>query len=455
MNIKTIAAAMSLAAGAATLAACSNDSTVDSEETTAEAEGAASGQVKQGKKSFDNPLPQGNGRACATCHVESEHTTLRPASVSARLASDPDDPLFNRIDADDPGAATPTYQHLQAGLVRVTLHLADNLDVVDPQGNVITNAARTIDVWRAVPTVENTSYTAPYQLDGRAETLEEQASLALIAHSQIPNPPNGIVKHIASYERTVFSSPAAAAIGQAIANGDPPPDVEPTFPPGSDAAAGQAVFQAACAPCHGGATGNLITSAAVHDRMFPVLNADGSADIEFLPDGSRTPAHVRHDVADHHQINIGISLGTYFGQIGALPNFTGVDFPQYRVRFYTDASRTTTIFDLPPLPPVSGPTGFPQAFSVDPGRAAVTGDHADWEAFDVPQLRGISHTAPYFHDNSAPDLQTVLDIYSRFILSGVPEIGMPLISPPEAPGLPPEALTPQMKAQLLAYLNEI
>src|SRR5262249_38058734 len=109
----------------------------------------------------------------------------------------------------------------------------------------------------------------------------------------------------------------------------------------------------------------------------------------------------------------------------------------------------------PPPPPALAPTGVPQAFSVDPGRAIITGDVADWEAFDVPQLRGIAQTAPYFHDNSAPDLGAALDIYSRFILPALPQLGMPRVVPPAAPGLPPEALTPEQKAQIIAYLNRI
>ena len=31
--------------------------------------------------------------------------------------------------------------------------------------------------------------------------------------------------------------------------------------------------------------------------------------------------------------------------------------------------------------------------------------------FKTPQLRGVSHTAPYFHDNSAKSLEDVLEQY--------------------------------------------
>jgi hypothetical protein len=65
--------------------------------------------------------------------------------------------------------------------------------------------------------------------------------------------------------------------------------------------------------------------------------------------------------------------------------------------------------DLPPVPtfadpsnpfvpatdangaPIVGPTFLPQLFSTDPGRAAITGAPHDFEAFDVPALRGIAN----------------------------------------------------------------
>ena len=75
-------------------------------------------------------MPHTNGRACATCHVREDHTVLTPAHVSARLASNPDDPLFNRLDADDPLAAEPSYDHLQKGLVRVVLTLNEKMDLM-------------------------------------------------------------------------------------------------------------------------------------------------------------------------------------------------------------------------------------------------------------------------------------------------------------------------------------
>ena len=55
--------------------------------------------------------------------------------------------------------------------------------------------------------------------------------------------------------------------------------------------------------------------------------------------------------------------------------------------------------------------------SSDPGRALLTGfvggpaPRDDWEKFDVPGLRGISKTAPYFINNSAATLEEMVDHY--------------------------------------------
>jgi hypothetical protein len=108
---------------------------------------------------------------------------------------------------------------------------------------------------------------------------------------------------------------------------------------------------------------------------------------------------------------------------------------------------------MPPQMPGIGPSLIPEPFSVDPGRSIVSGDPLDWEGFDVPQLRGVSQTAPYFHDASVPDLQSLLDEYSRLILPADPVLNLPPIFPPEGPGLPPESLTRDQKRQLLAFLQ--
>jgi cytochrome c peroxidase len=447
---------------ATALAACSGG---DAPDTAAEALGAAvdavSGSASAGQHLFDNALPHTNGRACATCHTEAEHTTLLPASVDARLAADPSDPLFDPLDADDPTAAVLTYNHVRAGLIRVTLPLPPNVDVIDAAGQVITSASRTVFVWRAVPSIENTALTAPYLADGRATTLEEQALGALQAHSAITHdPPDSKLDSIARYEKTLFSSPGVKAVFTAVSTGKAPPDPDPPFAAGSNEAAGKALFQTTCAPCHGGPSGDRILNRAARAQLFFQLNPDGTVKV----DGNGAPIP-RTDHQHDEFLNIGIAFGTYLREVppelGGIPNTSGLSFPHYRLRFYTDCSRSHVQVDLPPPPvdangqPLIGPNFAPQLFSVDPGRALITGDPADFEGFDVPQLRGISHTAPYFHDHSKKDLPAVLNLYSRFILPGVPALNLPPVVPSAGPGLPPESLTATQKAQLLAYLQQI
>ncbi|HKU37636.1 MAG TPA: hypothetical protein VJR89_05800 [Polyangiales bacterium] len=170
---------------------------------------------------------------------------------------------------------------------------------------------------------------------------------------------------------------------------------------------------------------------------------------------------------------MGFGAGTYFGQLGVAEAYNAsVELPRHRLRFYKDARRSEVLVDLPPVPvtqsgdphdpraardasgaPIVGPNLIPQQFTTDPGRAAVTGDPADFEAFDIPQLRGIANTAPYFHDNMRETLQEVVDDYSKFLLPFLP-LGLP-VHPPEREGGRPEALSPQEKADLLAYLSRL
>lgn len=461
-------AAIKGALAAVVLMGCSYGGVESTEaEPIGASEEALTGPALLGKVLFDHALPDTNGRSCATCHVQAEHTALRIANVEARFQAHPCDPLFHPLDADDPGAAQLTFDHLRKrGLIRITLPLAPNLDLIDDAGNVITNAARTISVWRGVPSIENTALTAPYLTDGRATSLEQQAASALHDHSQIAHPPlNATLGKIAAFEKEVFSSAGMKSVFDAIKAGQTPPDPDPPFPAGSDEAAGKALFQVACEGCHGGHRGTQITDRAAHDQLFIALNPDGTLQTTTLPDGTSVPVPLGgHD--DDEFLNIGISFGAYLRQVppelGGLPNTSGLTFPHYRLRFYTSSSRTQKLVDLPPPlfdpvtgQPMLGPNNFPQAFTVDPGRSIITGDPADYEAFDVPSLHGIANTAPYYHDNSRLDLQSVLDLYSRAILPFIPSIGLPGVVPPAGPGLPPESLTALQKAQIIAYLKKI
>jgi cytochrome c peroxidase len=459
----------------ALLSACGGVADGGQPDTSTSSESLSRGRhPARGEQLFDDAFEGTNGRSCSTCHVLAEHTVLTPANVRARLAADPADPLFNRIDADDPLAAEPTYEHLEKGLVRVVLDLPDNMDLLDLAGNVVTPPERTVEVWRAVPTVENVAITAPYQYDGRKVTLQDQAQAAITSHSEGPDVARKDLDAIAKFQQTQFSSERARSVADQLAAGVPVSEIARPELALDDLTPAQArglvVYDLACEACHGGATTLQVINREVHDLAFVQLKPDGNV----LFDSSvQPPRAVLLPRPGDEFLNIGLANLSYLGQIGFLPLFNAsVSLPRYRYRFYTDGTRTAQVVDLPPVPvtasgdpfdlfpatdengaPIFGPNFLPQLFSTDPGRAAITGDPAHFEAFDVPPLRGIANTAPYFHDNSAETLEDVIDIYSRFIVQFFPPLNLPLVNPPEEGSFFPESLTPQQKQDLLEFLT--
>jgi cytochrome c peroxidase len=99
--------------------------------------------------------------------------------------------------------------------------------------------------------------------------------------------------------------------------------------------------------------------------------------------------------------------------------------------------------------------------SSDPGRALLTGfvggapPTDDWNKFDVPGLRGIRRTAPYFHNNSAATLEEVVDHYMAFFdrvkaLNAVP----PAVATTNGVDFNRKPL-PEEREALLAYLRKL
>lgn len=340
----------------------------------------------------------GNGRSCADCHMPIDRFQLSPASAEARFQllqwlrkwdPDADDPLFRPIDADDfriNGESAHDYGNLrQNGLVRVTFTLPPNVWLIDPETNQ-PSSEMFADVWRAVPTVNDVKLTGSdgmnpwprgpndtggYQLDARFATLQEQANGALVNHAEIAGTPSQrLLDDLAAFQLTRFTNARVRALAEAVDEGTSPlPDPDP--PLNALEQQGKEVFVRACAHCHGG-PGQSTTAAPIarfHDIATQCprpVDTVVPARFAFAPCPPRLARNAR----------------TY--EI-ALPNGT-------RVR------RTSS----------------------DPGRALLTGVVGgpppldDWNKLDVPGLRGIRRTAPYFHNNSAATLEEVVDHYIEF-----------------------------------------
>ena len=410
--------------------------------------------VARGRSAFNrrnlNQLG-GNGRSCADCHMPSDGFQLSPASARARYDDlqskrehnkNADDPLFRPVDADDfriNGDSAIDFSNLvDNGLIRVTMPLPLNVKLIDPSTGQPSDET-SVDLWRAVMPINNVAITGPdsvlpiwppgvprspimgqdpngpnrqggYQHDARFGTLQEQARGALIAHAQVSvEPPQGMLDDLAAFQQTLFSSPAVGMLGDAILSSSTPfPDPDPEL--NELEQQGKGVFNRACAQCHGG---------TLH------------------PSGSTPETTIVRPLVRYHNIQTACPRPTTDGY-APCPERLARNARTYRITLANGTFQFVT--------------------TSDPGRLLLTGQPADLGVFDITQLRGISKTAPYFHNNSAATLEEVLDHYDAFFrrvarLNPAPNLP-PLLS---SNGLVVDRgfVTADERAALLAYLRKL
>jgi cytochrome c peroxidase len=373
--------------------------------------------------------------------MASDQFQLSPASVESRYQllqwrrrSNPnaDDPLFRPIDADDfrvNGENASDFRNLREnGLVRILIPLPANMKLIDPATNLPSDET-VAEVWRAVPSVNDAKLTGPdglnpwprgpnasggYQLDGRKSSLQEQALGALTDHAQVQSPPTQqMLDDLASFQSVLFTNERVKALADAIQAGTSPlPDPDP--PLNSLEQQGKVVFARACAQCHGGpgqSTGQR-----------PVVRYHDISSQCPRPVDTVTPAR-----------------------------FAYAPCPARLAR----NARTYEI---------TQPNGTKlRRTSSDPGRALLTGfaggvpAQDDWNKLDMPGLRGISRTAPYFHNNSAATLEEVVDHYIEFfkrVKANAPPGVVPPIASTDGVNFDRQPLAEEREA-LLAYLRKL
>ncbi|MEO8429025.1 MAG: cytochrome c peroxidase [Verrucomicrobiota bacterium] len=349
------------------------------------------------------PNVHSNGRTCATCHVPSEDFQLTPQNVEERfqalqrrLRTNPqaDDPLFRSIDAND-GAHDFTNLR-QHALVRVFIPLPTDSSGQKLVWPVDDPDATEVALWRSTPTVLNTAFTAPYQLDGRQATLQAQALGALIGHSEITAAPEPrFLNDVAAFQKTLFSSASVRRLAVALASGQPLPRTDP--PLNGVERQGKALFDHHCATCHGGPTQTVplaeIEGPGIHDIFVSKPVPPFATDLPFAP----SPLEPR--------------------------------LWAFRVAGQTD------------------PVVIP---STDPGKALLTGSPTDMNGFEMTTLYGIFKTAPYFHDNSAATLEDVVRHY-QLVFEAVRRVIPDFLPFPQRP----DPITDDQFAPLIAYLKKI
>ena len=200
--------------------------------------------------------------------------------------------------------------------------------------------------------------------------LQEQALGALTNHAQIQHAPPELLDDLASFQRELFTNHRVRALSDAVRAGDAAlPDAD--APLDALEEQGKVVFERACTQCHGGPRQSTAT----------------------------TPGVRYHDIASQCPRPVDTATPARW-TFAACPPQLARNARTYEIILI---NRTTA-----------------RRTSSDPGRALLTGYVGgpapldDWNKFDVPALRGISKTAPYFHNNSAATLEDVVDHYIQF-----------------------------------------
>jgi hypothetical protein len=143
-------------------------------------------------------------------------------------------------------------------------------------------------------------------------------------------------------------------------------------------------------------------------RQFTISGVAGFNDVIGQANfrGTCTTCHNTPNVGDHSTVAF-LDLGL------TDPNLRTPDMPLYTLQnIHTGAIRQTT----------------------DPGRALISGQWVDIGKFKVPSLRGLDARAPYFHNGSAPNVDSVVGFYNRRFNIG---------------------FTPQERSDLEAFLNSL
>ena len=430
--------------------------------------------VCRGKANFhDRTLAglAGNGRACSDCHMDAENFQLTPAAAQARFAkmamTGVDDPLFRAIDADDfriNGATARDFTSLtENGLIRVTIPLPANVKLLDCAAMVpcppsaLPTTETAADVWRSVPSILDAVITGPdgaapawprgpnqsggYQLDGRFDTLQTQALNALRLHAATAvDAPATFLDDLAAFQATQFSSPGVKALSAAIGAGtNPLPDPDPAL----DAleSAGKAVFDRACGQCHGNLGGHPSGST-------PILQ--GVA-------GTPTALVRYHDITTACPRPVdSINPPRFVFAPCSASQMKNVR--TYEITNSGVAPSGTPCGGAPPQPAC-----VTRVTTSDPGRMLLTGYPAaggpgDIQHMDIPNLRGISRTAPYFMNNTAATLEEMLEHYKQFFKRvQIQNPAAPLLT--TQPGVTPPVIdrpfTDAETPPLLAYLRKL
>lgn len=357
----------------------------------------------------------GNGRVCSTCHELDQFGTITPEFVQELHGTDPEALLFRAIDSDD-GLGESYARLKEHATVRVLVETAIDESTGLSIRKCDAPEETTVVLQRGVPSVFNVALEQALMVDGReGDDLEMQALNAIRAHSgpgREPTPDE--LTAIAAFEASLFSHAAVKAFqetgaGLGLPDGRTPSEIR-----------GRAFFEPdrQCGICHSG----------------PMLN--------------RT--------SEFHPATVGSRFETVL--VGAERDNPNEKFHWCFVDPETNEvvpgpSRRTRVFPAPVADPGTVLNPGPFTFVEPDGtERTLSRDRFVTEVplplFKIPTLWGTPNTAPYFHDNSANDLDDVLDQYN-FMFRALRSFAVNAGCDADAP----DCLSDEDRADIIAFLQ--
>lgn len=427
------------------LSACTTDPTLETEVGSAQSQ-LDDGQLVQflsGRDTFLHETFEGNGRVCSTCHLRrfiGDNFDFTPTDAQTIFASDPTNPLFRALDSDD-GAGLDYTTLLNLGLVRIDFGLPPNVTVDERNRFAVedpTTGAVTVFVLRSTPSIENNALLRPFLMwDGRFDDFPVQATGAVNTHfeaGRVPTAEEG--ENLGVYQSQFFTNPSL----RLYAAGGPAPGLPavPAILTGEQwdsVRRGRNFFVSMpvtpenpvrgghCATCHSGPMLNTT------NEFNPVQVAGQNIGNNFVSEFSSLPALTYHVTLQHPVVMPDVPLaGTILPPAGTPLFPPGLVFTIHS----SDPGRVLHTGDPCEVPLTCLLGSNPQ-----------TGQLGTVSLFRISSLWGTADTAPYFHDNSAGDLASVVSHYNNtvFALTAINT------------GNPAWFLSPQEQTDIVAYMN--
>jgi cytochrome c peroxidase len=254
------------------------------------------------------------------------------------------------------------------------------------------------------------------------------------------DPPAGFLDDLAAFQSAQFSSPSVKALSDAMAAGTSPlPDPDPAL--NDLESAGKLVFNRACAQCHGNLGGHPSGSTPIQQGT----PGTPSAIVRYHSIASACPRPVDN-----------VSPPRFL--------FAPCSASQMKnVRTYEITNSGVAPGGTPCGGAAPQPACVTRVTTSDPGRLLLTGypvagGPGDIEHMDIPSLRGIGRSAPYFINNTAATLEEMLEHYKQFfkrVETQNPAAPLLTTKPGVTPAVIDRPFTDAEVPALLAYLRKL